>query len=104
MQTDKEKKGVGPNNFQLAQDSGKGPNSSRIRNEVGGRNPQLGPRIRDAKKAARNIGPQKRNQTIPKGPKASLLEESIIRNSHVLGPDNSGKEANPLFQVAHRES
>lgn len=67
-----------------------GPGITKVRNPAGGKNTQLGPRVRDAKKAARSMGPPKKNQGFIKGPKiqAFLFKENIqpLLNQGVSGP------------------
>lgn len=56
---------------------GMGSNSSRVWNPTGGKNPQMGPRIWDAKKVACALGSPKKLVGIRKGPNLSLSKENI---------------------------
>lgn len=47
------------------------PSSTKVRNLSGGKNPQFGPRLRDAKKAARAAGPYTKPSLVAKGPEGS---------------------------------
>lgn len=76
-----------------------GPITSKVRNQVGRKNPQLGPRVKDVKKMARSGNIQKKQLGVVKGPYANdtLCKEninlellvglgSLIKN----GPDSFG--------------
>lgn len=67
-----------------------GPNPPRARSTSGGRNPQLGPRIRDAKKLARGNGLAKCGPSGVNGPKAILLKENISP-ANVVNTYNKGE-------------
>lgn len=56
--------------------TGSKPTTVRIRNKLGGKNPQLGPRVRDVKKAAPEGGQLKATLNLNNGPATGQTKEN----------------------------
>lgn len=59
-----------------------GPNAVKVKNETGGKNPQPGPRVRDAKKLARGLGIHKKGNSSKLGSGPIQKENSSWKKGH----------------------
>lgn len=66
----------------------------KVRNASGGKNPQFGPRLRDAKKTARGLGLQKKGRGLRVG-STSPLKENVHPNKK-----DKGKQKSPYKDVS----
>lgn len=82
----------GPGVVPMETNSASGPKHvSKVRNYTGGKNPQLGPRVRDAKKMARSNGVSKKSFLVPAGSGPIEGKENLQPNAKVTVKGNLSK-------------